>query len=53
MVFLEMREYLPPYVLSLKEEVFKDDGPQLSLKNYNTYIVFIPSEITMEEGKIP
>jgi hypothetical protein len=24
---------------------------QLSLRNYNTYILFIPSKITMEEGK--
>jgi hypothetical protein len=26
---------------------------QLSLKNYNTCILFIPSKITVEEGKLP
>jgi hypothetical protein len=26
---------------------------QLSLRNYNTCILFIPSEVTVEEGKIP
>jgi hypothetical protein len=26
---------------------------QLSLRNYNTCNLFIPSEVTMEEGKIP
>jgi hypothetical protein len=26
---------------------------QLSLRNYNTCILFISSEVTVEEGKIP
>jgi hypothetical protein len=26
---------------------------KLSSRNYNTCILFIPSEVTLEEGKIP
>jgi hypothetical protein len=39
------------YDRTLPMNVTRDS--QLSLRNYNTCILFIPSEVTVKEGKIP